>query len=614
MKKNFLFTFVFILILGGNLYSQIPNPPVLANPPANASLCTLVPTMSWYSSQGATSYGLQISSNPTFTSLILNINGITDTQYSVQSGILYSNTTYYWRVNATGPGGTSGWSTIWQFSILSVPTPPTLITPPNGTLVMSLTPAFLWNAIGGPFSFRFQLATDSNFQNIIKDTITVGSVGNIVLNYETTYYWRVSSITTSCGQGIWSIVFHFYTMPAPMAAPILISPPNHSAQGLTPLFSWSLVAGAQNYRIQVSTSPIFNSSVINTIVTNPTYSTPPGVLSIFTTYYWRVGAINAVGQGPWSSVWDFHTVPFYSVSGTVKYNDNNQIVTSGSVKAFKLDKYTGNIMILDSTQINSNGSYTLPDVPQDSLDIGVFPNSTPQPDYVITYYPSTAYWQNAAILYPTTNLYNINILAIRKVNISNTNSINGKVSRTGDINSNIKDAVIYAKNGNTYVGCVTTDTNGVYHLQSLPSGTLKIIVNRLGFSGDSTNVTISSMGNIDSVNFQLSAVFTGIKPVNNIIPDEFKLYQNYPNPFNPTTKIKFDLPKSNLTLREAKSLFVQIKIYDITGREIATLVNESLQPGTYEVAFDGSKLTSGIYFYRFVIDNFSDTKRMVFIK
>jgi len=103
-------------------------------------------------------------------------------------------------------------------------------------------------------------------------------------------------------------------------------------------------------------------------------------------------------------------------------------------------------------------------------------------------------------------------------------------------------------------------------------------------------------------------------PVPVVTPVKFLLYQNYPNPFNPVTKIKFDIPNNPPFTKGGQGSLITIKIYDITGREIATLVNESLQPGTYEVAFDGSKLTSGIYFYRFVIDNFSDTKRMVFIK
>ncbi len=100
--------------------------------------------------------------------------------------------------------------------------------------------------------------------------------------------------------------------------------------------------------------------------------------------------------------------------------------------------------------------------------------------------------------------------------------------------------------------------------------------------------------------------------VNNIsteIPSAYSLAQNYPNPFNPVTKIKFDVPN----VKQA-SLLVALKVYDVMGREVQTLVNESLKPGTYEVTFDGSSLNSGVYFYMIKSGDFVQTKRMVLIK
>ncbi|MCX6163749.1 MAG: T9SS type A sorting domain-containing protein [Ignavibacteriae bacterium] len=296
----------------------------------------------------------------------------------------------------------------------------------------------------------------------------------------------------------------------------------------------------------------------------------------------------------------------YSISGTVKYNDNNQPVTSGWVKAIKLDKNTSNIIILDSAAIQSDGSYTLTKVPQDSVDIGIYPNSTPPNDWVISYYPSTIYWQNAITLYPTGNLTNINIGAIRMTPATNNNSVNGKVMRlTDNPLANLKDAVLYAKNGNTFVRCVVSDGNGVYHLNSLPTGNLKIIVNRLGFTNDSTMVNVTATSNIDSINFYLYRVPVGIKQIGSTVPSEYKLYQNYPNPFNPSTIIKFQIKDSR---------FTTLKIYNILGKEVATLVNEKQSPGVYEVVFDALNLPSGIYFYKLVAGDFVETKRMVLIK
>jgi hypothetical protein len=120
----------------------------------------------------------------------------------------------------------------------------------------------------------------------------------------------------------------------------------------------------------------------------------------------------------------------------------------------------------------------------------------------------------------------------------------------------------------------------------------------------------------------LNSPLTNVENNSNTIPTSYSLQQNYPNPFNPTTKIKFDIP-SNVKRETSDVLFplrkggegvVTLKIYDILGKEIATLVNEQLAPGTYEVTFDGSEFPSGVYFYQLKTNNFSETKKLLLIK
>ncbi|MCW8961279.1 MAG: T9SS type A sorting domain-containing protein, partial [Ignavibacteriaceae bacterium] len=95
-------------------------------------------------------------------------------------------------------------------------------------------------------------------------------------------------------------------------------------------------------------------------------------------------------------------------------------------------------------------------------------------------------------------------------------------------------------------------------------------------------------------------------------------YQNYPNPFNPSTKIKYTVP--SVTLRQAQSdIVVTLKVYDILGREIATLVNEEKPAGEYEVEFNSHSgevrnLPSGIYFYQLQAGDFISTKKMILLK
>jgi agmatine deiminase len=97
---------------------------------------------------------------------------------------------------------------------------------------------------------------------------------------------------------------------------------------------------------------------------------------------------------------------------------------------------------------------------------------------------------------------------------------------------------------------------------------------------------------------------------------EFYLYQNYPNPFNPTTKIKYEIPLSPPLLKGESEAggFVTLKVYDILGNEVATLVNEEKPAGTYEVEFNATGLTSGVYFYKLIAGSFIEMKKMILLK
>jgi hypothetical protein len=97
----------------------------------------------------------------------------------------------------------------------------------------------------------------------------------------------------------------------------------------------------------------------------------------------------------------------------------------------------------------------------------------------------------------------------------------------------------------------------------------------------------------------------GINQISSVVPGTFKLTQNYPNPFNPSTTINFSVPAKG---------FVSLKIYDVTGRMIADLVNQDMIAGEYKYDFNASNLNSGVYFYTLRGDNFSETKKMMLIK
>jgi hypothetical protein len=109
----------------------------------------------------------------------------------------------------------------------------------------------------------------------------------------------------------------------------------------------------------------------------------------------------------------------------------------------------------------------------------------------------------------------------------------------------------------------------------------------------------------------IDSVVVGVEPIQQgSIPENFKLYDNYPNPFNPSTKIRFEIPY----VQTRDRVSVQLIVYDVLGKEIATLVNEEKSQGNYEVEWDANALPSGIYFYQLMADSFVATKKMILLK
>jgi len=145
-----------------------------------------------------------------------------------------------------------------------------------------------------------------------------------------------------------------------------------------------------------------------------------------------------------------------------------------------------------------------------------------------------------------------------------------------------------------------------------PSGTQNVSVNfnttglsigsYQGFLNIGSNDPLTPVRN---VRIKLNVGEVGIQ--NNLIgvPSDFMLDQNYPNPFNPSTKISYGIPKES---------FVSIKIYDILGKQIMSLVNENKRPGYYDVNFNGSNFASGMYFYKIEAGSFVQTRRMILVK
>lgn len=112
--------------------------------------------------------------------------------------------------------------------------------------------------------------------------------------------------------------------------------------------------------------------------------------------------------------------------------------------------------------------------------------------------------------------------------------------------------------------------------------------------------------------FNNAAKVVSVKEETGQLPSDYRLEQNFPNPFNPDTTIKFSIPKT-ASKNEAMQN-VSLKIYDILGRQVASLINESKYPGSYQVKFNAGNLPSGSYFYELIAGNFTQTKKMILMK
>ncbi|RPI13778.1 MAG: T9SS C-terminal target domain-containing protein [Ignavibacteriae bacterium] len=306
----------------------------------------------------------------------------------------------------------------------------------------------------------------------------------------------------------------------------------------------------------------------------------------------------------------------HSISGVVKYNDNNQPVINGRVRAYRMDLNTRELILVDSAVIN-NGNYNIPKVPEDTLFIMSVPDD--ELDYVPTFHPSTIDWVTAVRVYASGNLSNVNVNVYRVTPGPQGPAL---TSVSGHVYLNFlpppvpgplpfkSDAYVYARQGNLFRGFAVSTQTEQYMLPSLPPGTYDIYVNRIGYTAAFTNIVISS-ASIDTLNFTLdtTSITMGVNHIGSKIPENFMLRQNYPNPFNPSTKIIFELPeKSN----------IKLSVFNILGEEVAVLAEEEAKAGSNEVIFNAVKLSSGIYFYRLIATgqsyNYTETKKMILVK
>ncbi len=688
-------------------YSLAPTPPPAPGliTPSNGAICVpITPALDWTDALSATSYGVQVATDPAFSNIIINVNNLPASQYSVPSGLAHG-TLYYWRANASNAGGAGSWSGIWNFTAatVSLPGPPVLLTPVNGSTGISLTPMLDWSDLSGAASYKIEVSA-SNVFTTITDSATVSvSQYNIPagkLSAGTAYYWRVFG-KNICNTSPASAVWNFTTSVNPPPAPTLILPLNASSCiSLTAQLDWSDATGAASYGVQVSTSPTFATYVIN--VSNlpiSQYSVSSG-LSNNTLYYWRANASNTGGAGSWSAVWSFTTVTVslpspvtlltplngaigQSLTPTLDWSDqtgaasykvelstNNLFTTitdsatiavsqytvpsgrlsTGSVYYWRVfGKNTCNISPASqvwnfTTAVNPPIAPTLVSPPNaavcqsltltlDWSDVTGAASYTVQVSFVPSFatmvinesnLTSSQYTVPSNLVNNTQYYWRVN--AVNPGGTSSWSSVWSFTTTTASLTANpllsspangatgqsLTPVLIWFKLSNASSYRVQISTSNLFTIitdsatvtdsfYTVPAGKLAnhVVYYWRVFGTNTCNISPPSL----IWNFQTD--YIGLLQNSNDIPKEYKLYDNYPNPFNPSTSILFDIPQRT---------FVTLKIWDLLGKEVFTLIHDELNPGRYEYTLNAFGLSSGIYLYKLEANNFVGIKKMVLLK
>lgn len=465
-------------------------------------------------------------------------------------------------------------------------------------------------------------------QTSLSDTIAVNGNRKFIYSYTPTlagsYYGAAGTLTSiknnfviTDGTG-WFSNPMFTIVPSP---PSLSSPSNAATEiSTTPTLSWNASTGAESYQVQISAAstflnPIFNQSGI----TSTTVIVAPA-LSDGTIYYWRVNASTIGGTSNWSSTRSFTTKINETRISTIDFSGLKWDVSSGYSGPGPNNWFNG----INSVWVDDSGSlhlairkigdkwYTAGITSQNILDYGEYSFSVSS----------------------DVELYDPNTIIGLFVYENDSKEIDIEFSRWGDVNGNpVNYAVQPASPGITSIS-FSLGINGepslhkfIWTAQNIKFQSYKAtgeLIKEWVYIGSKNpipnqmkaHINFWLMSGLAPIN-QSNAEFVisnfkytplnllAIRPSNNEVPTEFKLFQNYPNPFNPTTKIQFSIPKES---------FVRLSIYNAIGQEIVTLVSQELPASTYSIDFNATDIPNGIYFYSLQAGEFTQTKKMILIK
>jgi hypothetical protein len=294
-----------------------------------------------------------------------------------------------------------------------------------------------------------------------------------------------------------------------------------------------------------------------------------------------------------------------SISGTITAAGTTQPVSS-HVVGFHRSTPTGRFSgFVRHALTDSAGRYMLA-----SLRSGYYiVLALPQGDFLPTFYDTAGGTLQLANAFPVpvsqAPVSGINI-GVFPDTVSGINRVRGTVMQES---RPLQGSIVYAvsqQNGNI-LGAAVSESDGRFAIVGLAPGTYRLRAMKPGFTQTTTApLTLMQQSGLPATatsNITLIESPTDAQPGQQ--PFAFRLMQNYPNPFNPSTRITFSLQVVGPA---------SLRVFDVLGREVATLVDETLQPGTYTVEFSGSNLASGVYYYRLKAAGLVETRKMLLIR
>lgn len=407
-------------------------------------------------------------------------------------------------------------------------------------------------------------------------------------------------------------IYKAVSPPPPPPAPVLVSPLNNTVGSLlTVTMIWNASPAAVSYRLQVAADAGFSTLILNDSTLTSTSRIISG-LTPLTTYYWRVNAKNSNGISGWSSVWNFRTkgtpanitlllplnnavdIPTaYIFRWSKAYDQTTKLMVSNYWYELVKDTVTMSNRIIDSTLIDTLKA------------VSAMSNST------------LYFWRvkakNEIGWSGFTNWFKFTTMLSAPAAPVLISPPNGSLNQPTTLRF-FWSKPVFTVTFKLQIAYDSLFTNILVNDSTLTDTTIVVtnLPNNKYFWWRLSAKNAVGTSPFSTI-WKFGTFLVGLEQIASDIPKVFRLYNSYPNPFNPKTKIRFDIPLSKGSPGRLDVL-TRIIIYDVLGRQVETLIDEQLQPGAYEVDFDGNNYPSGVYFYKFESVDFTAINKMVLLK